>query len=222
MAFYAHKREGPDGEPIRQTVYAHLVGTAQRAGQCLRSAGLENTGYLAGLLHDMGKPVAFRETGRMLGHDAIGANISREMLARLKYPNDVKEEVAGLIRWHMFDLNGNAKESTLRRRFAGWGAAFTLALADLREADVHGSGRISGEVKSALRWRAVLARMQAEGAPLSEAELCCTGADIMGWLNLPPSPRVGEIKRMLLLHCACHPKDNCRARLGQVAKDIGK
>ncbi len=55
MAFYAHKREGPDGEPIRQTVYAHLVGTAQRAGQCLRSAGLENTGYLAGLLHDMGK-----------------------------------------------------------------------------------------------------------------------------------------------------------------------
>ena len=158
----------------------------------------------------------------MLGHDAIGANISREMLARLKYPNAVKEEVAGLIRWHMFDLNGNAKESTLRRRFAGWGAAFTLALADLREADVHGSGRISGEVKSALRWRAVLARMQAEGAPLSEAELCCTGADIMGWLNLPPSPRLGEIKRMLLLHCACHPKDNCRARLGQVAKDIGK
>ena len=32
MAFYAHKREGPDGKPIRQTVYAHLVGTAQRAG----------------------------------------------------------------------------------------------------------------------------------------------------------------------------------------------
>lgn len=55
MAFYAHKRVEPDGETSRQTVYAHLIGTAQRAGQCLRSVGLENTGYLAGLLHDMGK-----------------------------------------------------------------------------------------------------------------------------------------------------------------------
>ena len=55
MAFYAHKRVEPNGETVHQTVYAHLVGTAQRAGQCLRSVGLENTGYLAGLLHDMGK-----------------------------------------------------------------------------------------------------------------------------------------------------------------------
>ena len=55
MAFYAHKRVEPDGETSRQTVCAHLIGAAQRAGQCLRSVGLENTGYLAGLLHDMGK-----------------------------------------------------------------------------------------------------------------------------------------------------------------------
>ena len=207
------------GAGIAQRPEYHAYDVQEHMLRACACAKPERIARLAALLHDVGKPVAFRETGRMLGHDAIGANISREMLARLKYPNAVKEEVAGLIRWHMFDLNGNAKESTLRRRFAGWGAAFTLALADLREADVHGSGRISGEVKSALRWRAVLARMQAEGAPLSEAELCCTGADIMEWLNLPPSPRVGE---MLLLHCACHPKDNCRARLGQIAKDIGK
>ncbi len=55
MTFYAHKREGPDGAPVWQTVYDHLLGTARRAAQCLRPAGLENAGYLAGLLHDMGK-----------------------------------------------------------------------------------------------------------------------------------------------------------------------
>ena len=33
----------------------HLRGTAQRAAQCLKAAGLEKAGYLAGLLHDMGK-----------------------------------------------------------------------------------------------------------------------------------------------------------------------
>ena len=161
------------------------------------------------------------KTGRMLGHDAVGADISREILTRLKYPNAIREDVAALVRHHMYDLNGNAKETTLRRRFAGWGAEFTLALADLREADVHGSGRILGEVKSAARWRALIARMREEGAPLSPAELNCTGADIMEWLGLSASPRIGAVKHRLLLHCACHPKDNCRARLKKIAKDIG-
>lgn len=55
MLFYAHRRENPDGGIVRQTVFEHLSGTALRAGQCLKSAGLEHTGYLAGLLHDMGK-----------------------------------------------------------------------------------------------------------------------------------------------------------------------
>ena len=162
-----------------------------------------------------------RETGRMLGHDAAGAELAAGILRRLKYPNAVQEEVVALVRCHMYDLNGNAKETTLRRRFALWGAAFTLALADLREADVHGSGRIAGEVKSAARWRAVLARMQQEGAPLCAAQLRCTGADIMEWLDLPASPRVGEIKRALMLHCACHPRDNEPGRLKKIAKDIG-
>ena len=55
MAFYAHTRELPDGALVRQTVLAHLRGTAARAAQCLKRVGLENAGYLAGLLHDMGK-----------------------------------------------------------------------------------------------------------------------------------------------------------------------
>lgn len=55
MEFYAHKREMPDGAIVTQTVREHLVGTAQRAVQCLRQVGLEHAGYLAGLLHDLGK-----------------------------------------------------------------------------------------------------------------------------------------------------------------------
>ena len=55
MEHYAHKRELPGGAIENQTVWAHLIGTARRAGECLRSVGLEKTAYLAGLLHDMGK-----------------------------------------------------------------------------------------------------------------------------------------------------------------------
>lgn len=55
MAYYAHKRETADGQIIWQTVWEHLTGTAQRAGECLRPVGLENAAYLAGMLHDIGK-----------------------------------------------------------------------------------------------------------------------------------------------------------------------
>lgn len=58
MEFYAHMRDVQDGETERQTVKAHLVGTAERAARCLATVGLEKTAYLAGLLHDMGKYTA--------------------------------------------------------------------------------------------------------------------------------------------------------------------
>ncbi len=209
------------GAGIAQRAEYHAHDVEEHMFRACACAKPTRTARLAALLHDVGKPVMVRETGRMLGHDAAGAELAAGILRRLKYPNAVQEEVVALVRCHMYDLNGNAKETTLRRRFALWGAAFTLALADLREADVHGSGRIAGEVKSAARWRAVLARMQQEGAPLSAEELRCTGSDIMAWLGIPASPRVGEIKRALLLHCACHPRDNVPERLKKIAKDIG-
>ena len=55
MEYYAHERQLPDGKIERQTVLEHLTGAARRAAECLKPIGMENTGYLAGLLHDMGK-----------------------------------------------------------------------------------------------------------------------------------------------------------------------
>ncbi len=210
------------GAGVAQRAEYHAYDVAEHMLRTCAAAKPQRTARLAALLHDVGKPVALKETGRMLGHDACGADISREIMARLRYPSETRAEVSALVRAHMYDLNGNARESTLRRRFALWGRAFTLALADLREADVHGSGRISGPVRSAERWRAVLAGMEAEGAPLSPKELRCTGADIMEWLGIPPSPRVGAVKEKLLMHCACHPRDNCPERLRRIARDIGR
>lgn len=44
-----------NGKRTEQTVLEHLRHTAEYAGEKLRCCGLYNTGYLAGLLHDMGK-----------------------------------------------------------------------------------------------------------------------------------------------------------------------
>ena len=75
----------------------------------------------------------------------------------------------------------------------------SLEIADIRDADVHGSGIITGQVESAARWRILLQKMQQEGVPFSASALNCSGADIMNWLSLPASPAVGKIKAALLI-----------------------
>ena len=143
---------------------------------------------LAGLLHDVGKPVALERDGNMYAHDLDGARIARTMLMRLKYPAALADRVAETIRLHMFD----------RER--------TRDLIAIREADVRGSGIKTGFV--AERWRSVFDAMLREGAPFSESELKVTGEDVMKELGLPPGERVGKIKRKLLERCAVHPEEN--------------
>lgn len=53
--FPAHIRSDIDGEHLVQTARDHCVNVAEYASQCMKSMGLSDSAYLAGLLHDMGK-----------------------------------------------------------------------------------------------------------------------------------------------------------------------
>ena len=172
------------------------------------------------LLHDVAKPVVLEKNGNMHGHDAEGEIISREIMQRLRYDNKTTDEVCFIVRHHMYDLNNTAKDKTLRRTFARWGVERSLEIADIRDADVHVSGIITGQVESAARWRILLQKMQQEGVPFSARALNCSGADIMNWLSLPASPAVGKIKAALFAHCAVYPADNTPARLKKLACDM--
>ena len=174
---------------------------------------------LACLMHDIAKPAVLAKQGNMHGHDAAGEPMARGILMRLRYDNRTVEGAAWLVRRHMFDLDGRAKDTTLKKRFVHWGIGRTLALADIREADFRGSVGERIEVKSAERWRRVLGEMIDKNTPFSEKELAVTGREIMEALGLPPSPKVGEIKKALLTHCAVRPQDNTRERLLAAAKD---
>ncbi len=203
-------------------VLEHIIVTASMA----EDEGLENDKTallnvrLACLLHDVAKPVVFAEQGNMHGHDERGEIISREILRRLKYDNQTIDIVTWLVRQHMFDIDGNAKEPTLKKRFCVWGEEKVRLLAAVRRADFRGSVGERIAVKSADRWIRVLKEMQAQGAPFSEDELACTGADIMEWLNEPPSKKIGKIKHAMLLHCACRPQDNTKEKLNKLVNDM--
>ena len=55
MLYPAHIRITDCKERLIQSVKEHSEATASFAAKCLEPAHLNRTGYLAGLIHDMGK-----------------------------------------------------------------------------------------------------------------------------------------------------------------------
>ncbi|MDR0841757.1 MAG: CCA tRNA nucleotidyltransferase [Christensenellaceae bacterium] len=207
------------GRGVAQREEYHAYDVLEHGLHAAQCAPPNLTLRLAALLHDVGKPGALNDSGHMLGHDALGAEMAQGILERLRYPAQTVLRVRELVAWHMYDLTGKAAEPTLRARFAQWGYELSCQLAALRRADIRGSGR-NGSEKTADTWERILCAMQKEGAPFSTAELNITGEDIMRALGLPPGPQVGEIKQRLLLHCARRPADNKKERLLRVAKTM--
>jgi len=122
------------------------------------------------------------------------------------------------VQWHMYDVQGTAKETTLRLRFAEWGRAFCRDMIQMRESDIRGCGSDDGYV--AAKWRALYERMQAEQAPFSVAELAINGADVMRVLGVSPSPAVGKKLAALWRHCVLRPADNTEEKLIRLVKTI--
>ena len=172
------------------------------------------------LFHDIGKPAALASHGKMHGHELLGETMADAIMLRLRFPTALRREVGGLVRWHMYDLNGEAREAKVKKRFVELGRKTAHQLPDVREADVRGSGLHEGFVPTAEKWRDILNGMEREGAPFTEAELACTGDDIAQWLNIKPGARIGEIKHALLLHCACKPSDNRYEKLRELAHNM--
>ncbi|MEM7601349.1 MAG: HDIG domain-containing metalloprotein, partial [Verrucomicrobiota bacterium] len=79
---------------------------------------------LSTLFHDIGKPAtyAFDEANQRIrfnGHDKLGAEMTREILRRFKYSNEVVEATVGAVSVHMkFKDVSQMKKSTLKRFMA--------------------------------------------------------------------------------------------------------
>ncbi len=77
-------------------VFDHLLKTVDLA---------EDSVKVAALLHDIGKARTRTEDAEGIhfyGHDLKGAEMAKEVLARLRFPKAQIEKIYRLIRWHMF------------------------------------------------------------------------------------------------------------------------
>lgn len=185
---------------VEQGSYHHL-DVWDHSLLVLRNAGNGDlTLSLAALLHDVGKPstrfVDPQGNTRFFGHEHVGADMARQILRRLKFPNDQIEPVAKLVRNHM--RLGSAPEFTpaaARRlmRDLGDDLERLLLLVDadakalrvgIRQLDLGPIRRRIEEV--------------AKATPREQLESPLSGDEIMRITGLSPGAAVGRLKAMLV------------------------
>lgn len=144
---------------------------------------------LAVLLHDIAKPPTRRvdpDTGRIRfnGHDALGADMARTILNRLRYPNDTIDAVTSMVARHMQFMNvRQMRVATLKRFMAA--PTFPLEL-ELHRVDCASSNGCLDNLDFVLARRAEFG-----SAPIIPPPLV-TGRDLIG-LGLSPGPRFKEL-----------------------------
>lgn len=158
---------------------------------------------LAALLHDIAKPLSatMTESGiHFYGHDQKGADISRSILERLRYPGKLIEKVTLLIRWHMFFYQSNISDSAVRRLISKVGPDNIPDLLELRRADMVATGRINAATYDF--WKdlseQVLSLLDSGIGVGNKNKLALNGHDLIQQFGVKPGPLIREILEYLL------------------------
>jgi len=166
---------------------------------------LRNTGAgdltlsLGALLHDVGKPSTrtVDEAGntRFFSHEVVGAEMTRSMLRRLRFPQKEIDQVAVLVKNHMRLGSAPVFTSSAARRVIRDLGDQTERLLQLVEADTLAlkPGVKTMELDSI---RAQLARV-GKMTPKAKLESPLSGAEVMAITGLEPGPEIGRLKMLL-------------------------
>jgi tRNA nucleotidyltransferase (CCA-adding enzyme) len=189
------------------SVDEHTFAVVQAAADAKRSLAV----LLAALFHDLGKPhVAWRGADRRLhyyakpgfsekSHEQVGAELARDALLRLRYPNALRARVVRIVRHHMFQV-GKGEPVRARRFLAKYGDELAFDLVDHKEADFlgkpgPGGGRLYEDIAKLERFRQMLERERQN--PHRLADLAAGGDDLIA-LGFAPGPELGRVLHELL------------------------
>jgi putative nucleotidyltransferase with HDIG domain len=204
------------------TVDEHTFEVVQAAADQKYSLAVR----LAALFHDLGKPyVAWRGADGRLhyyakpgfsdkSHEQVGAELAREALLRLRYPNALRARVVRIVRHHMFQV-GKGDPVRARRFLAKYGDELAFDLIYHKEADFlgkpgPGGGRLYEDIAKLERFRKLLEKERLR--PHRLADLAVDGNDLIA-LGFTPGPELGHVLHDLLHDVVDDPALNTKDAL---------
>lgn len=155
------------------------------------------------LLHDIAKPLTRKKIGgeyHFLGHEVVGAKMSKQILRRLKYSNDFIEYVAKLVYLHQRIPNDDGlwTDGAVRRFVRDAGTAlddlFIFAESDSTGKNTQKLARYRAQ-RQQLRERIVELEKQAEIAKIKSP---LSGDELVELFHRAPGPWIKPIKDELL------------------------
>jgi tRNA nucleotidyltransferase (CCA-adding enzyme) len=173
----------------------------------------------AALLHDVGKPRtrAFSDKTNdftFYEHERIGAEMADAILARLRFSNEERARIVGLVRHHLICYSDDWTDAAVRRWLRRVSPHLAPDLYALGVADALGKGReVAEEIAAIDRLRKRAGDLLQQGAALSVKDLAINGHDLMRHLNLKPGPILGEILERLIEMVTDDPPANEPSRL---------
>jgi poly(A) polymerase/tRNA nucleotidyltransferase (CCA-adding enzyme) len=176
---------------------------------------------LASLFHDIAKPLTKQGEGpdcTFYGHEILGAKMTKKILQRLRYSNEIIQKVTHLVRHHMFYLEiDKVTPSAVRRFVRRVGQENLEDLFKVRHADRIGSGVPKAEPYRLRYLRYLIEKVHLE--PITPKMLKINGNDILN-LGVPQGPRVGWILKALLEEVIDDPNKNERDYLLKRAQEL--
>lgn len=192
---------------------------------------------LAALFHDIAKPRT-KKGGHFYGHDVLGAEMTRKIMKRLRFSKKEIENVAKLVRWHMFYfpydeedfMKGRIKirkrsdvgkwgDSAIRRFVKNVGGEEAIDdLIKLRIADATANPKSCFDSREIEILQRRIAEVREKDMVLKVEDLDISGKDLKN-LGIKPGPKMGNILRDLLELVIEDPLFNDKERLLGIVKE---
>jgi poly(A) polymerase len=201
-----------ESDDTGNSIYAHVRLVFEHA--CGETEGFDSDRKLrlrlASLFHDIAKPQT-REPknghSRYLGHDRKGAALTREIMVRMRFPNDLIKKVTDIVHLHMMvhDLGKMVRINKIRR-FLGRENIDDLLL--MGEVDTLGTSNEMG--LTIYNRTAEIVEEHRRRFPVMLPERLVTGADLIeAGLEPGPSFAVALEDAYDLQLCGCENKAKC-------------
>ncbi|NMB56913.1 HDIG domain-containing protein [Candidatus Beckwithbacteria bacterium] len=149
------------------------------------------------LLHDVGKPIAYREENDKItfyGHEVVSGKIAKKVGQRFHFSNKDQERLYLLVRYHMFSYQKNMTDAAIRRFIRKVGLENIQDMMTLRIGD-----RVGGGSKET-SWRLTELQQRIKQVlytPMQIKDLKVDGHDVMQILNINGGPKVGQVLKTL-------------------------
>jgi len=197
----------------RWDVFEHTLHVIDKAPRKL-------TIRLAALVHDLGKPATRQlvEGGATFyGHDKLGKKLAGSMLKRLRYSNDIIDQVETLVDKHMF--SEKAGDKGIRRLISNVGQDLIFDLISLRRADTiaQGMGQTTESIDDfETKIKSEINKKQ----PFGLADLALNGNDLKEKFELEEGVLIGQVLNYLLDMVLDDPQANTKDELLTLSADF--